>query len=93
MKWPAVVSVCAVVAGIVSTMALGHLQGEQAVKLWAYFLATIVALWRPGGRLSDRPPGPGDRLWPLAVLGSGEAVDVVDSLLSLVPPSESLSVY
>lgn len=90
MKWPAVVAMGAVVAGLVATMYVGGVQGDQVLKLWAYFLATIVALLRPGavrGSPSDRPPRPGDKLWPLGVLGSGELVDVVQTLLLSGPPS------
>ena len=83
MRWPAVAAMVVVVAGIVASIHLGALQGDQVHKMWAYFLATVVALLRPGVRASnsDRPPRPGDKLWPIGVLGSGELVDVVQTVL------------
>ena len=90
MRWPAVVAMVVVVAGIVASIHLGALQGDQVHKMWAYFLATVVALLRPGSvrvSSSDRPPRPGDKLWPIGVLGSGELVDVVQTVLLSGLPS------
>ena len=89
MKWPAVVTVCAVVAGLVATMWLGQLQGDQVVKIWAAVLAMIAALWRPAVkrvRESERPPPPADRLWPLGVFGTPDLVGAaLDAFYSAQP--------
>lgn len=70
-------------------MFAGILDGKQTVQLWAAVLATIAALYRhpvaAPQRHSDRPPPlpkPGDKLWPLAVFGSPELVDLVGKVWS-----------